>query len=238
MLNVYVTSANRGEGKTFVTAGLAATMQSLGYSTTVYKPIQTAGIEINGFMQSPDLTVIKSVDPYINTHFSYLYKTDSEPLVASEIENDPIDIELISNEYSRIITGSDCTILDGDRGLLSPLAMSAQNIDLIKRLQIPLLYVISPLQDSINNTLLSINTAQERGINIRGVVINNITNDCSKEKLTSITRIIEEYSNATILGLLPNIGKTIVPEDLIMATLNGIDIENVFNVKIEKLDIN
>ena len=116
--------------------------------------------------------------------------------------------------------------------------MSAQNIDLIKRLQIPLLYVISPLQDSINNTLLSINTAQERGINIRGVVINNITNDCSKEKLTSITRIIEEYSNATILGLLPNIGKTIVPEDLIMATLNGIDIENVFNVKIEKLDIN
>ena len=238
MLNVYVTSANRGEGKTFVTAGLAATMQSLGYSTTVYKPIQTAGIEINGFMQSPDLTVIKSVDPYINTHFSYLYKTDSEPLVASEIENDPIDIELISNEYSRIITSSDCTILDGDRGLLSPLAMSAQNIDLIKRLQIPLLYVISPLQDSINNTLLSINTAQERGINIRGVVINNITNDCSKEKLTSITRIIEEYSNATILGLLPNIGKTIVPEDLIMATLNGIDIENVFNVKIEKLDIN
>ena len=54
MLNLYVTSANRKEGKTFLTAGLAATMQSLGYSTCVYKPIQTAGIEINGFMQSPD----------------------------------------------------------------------------------------------------------------------------------------------------------------------------------------
>ena len=45
MLNLYITSSNRKEGKTFLTAGLAATMQSLGYSTAVYKPIQTGGIE-------------------------------------------------------------------------------------------------------------------------------------------------------------------------------------------------
>ena len=75
MLSLYITSANRKEGKTFLTAGLAATMQSLGYSTCVYKPIQTAGIEINGFMQSPDLTYVKTVDPYIDTHFSYLFKS-------------------------------------------------------------------------------------------------------------------------------------------------------------------
>ena len=41
MLNIYITSANKGEGKTFLTAGLAATMQSLGYKTNVYKPIET-----------------------------------------------------------------------------------------------------------------------------------------------------------------------------------------------------
>ena len=49
MLNLYVTSANRKDGKTFLTAGIAATMQSLGYSTSVYKPVQTGGIEVNGF---------------------------------------------------------------------------------------------------------------------------------------------------------------------------------------------
>ena len=56
MLNLYITSTQKKEGKTFLTAGLSATMQSLGYSTCVYKPIQTCGIEINGFTQSPDLT--------------------------------------------------------------------------------------------------------------------------------------------------------------------------------------
>ena len=58
MLNLYITSGNKKDGKTFLTAGLGATMQSLGYVTSVYKPVQTAGLEVNGFTQSPDLTVI------------------------------------------------------------------------------------------------------------------------------------------------------------------------------------
>lgn len=238
MLNLYITSANKGDGKTFVSAGIAATMQSLGYSTCVYKPIQTSGIEIKGFMQSPDLTFIKSIDPYINTHFSYLFKTNSEPLIAAEKENEFIDIELINTEYQRIISNTDCVLLDGDNGLLSPIAPSLQTADMIKKLQIPVLFVITPKEDSINDTLLSIYTAQEKGIDIRGVVINNIREGCSKELLTAITRVVEEYSNVSILGLLPHLGEKIVPEELITSVLNGIDIESIFRVKIEKLDFN
>ena len=238
MFNLYITSANKGDGKTFLSAGMAATMQSLGYSTTVYKPIQTAGIEHNGFMQSPDLTIVKSIDPYINTHFTYMFKSNAEPLIAAENENEFIDIYFINNEYQKIITNSDCTIIDGDSGLLSPLAPSIQTVDLIKKLNIPVLFTVSPRDDSINDTLLSIYTAQEKGINIRGVVINNIKEDCSKDLLVAITRVIEEYSNVSILGLLPHISGKISPSDLITGILNGVDIESIFQVKIEKLDLN
>mgnify|MGYP002672401497 FL=1 len=238
MLNLYITSANRKEGKTFLTAGLAATMQSLGYSTCVYKPIQTAGIERNGFMQSPDLTYVKSVDPYIDTHFSYLFKSVNEPLIASELENEPIDPELINSEFQRISALSDCTILDGDCGLLSPLAPSVQTADLIKRLQLPVLFVVTPREDSINDTLLSIYTAQEKGLEIRGVVLNNIAEDCPKTLLTAIPRVIEEYTNVKILGLISHVEGKLAPEDLITSILNGVDIESIFNVKIEKLECN
>ena len=231
-----LTSGNKKDGKTFVTAGLAATMQSLGYKTSVYKPIQTSGIEINGFMQSPDLTFIKSIDPYINTHFSYLFKSNLEPLIASEKENEIINIELIKNEYNKILSNSDCTILDGDGGLLSPIATSLQTTDMLKYLQIPILFIINPKEDSINDALLSIYTAQEKRLDIRGVIINNIKDNCPKELLTATTRIIEEYSNVKILGLIPHLGTKIIPEELITGILNGIDIESVFKVKIEKLD--
>ncbi len=236
MLNLYVTSTKQGEGKTFLTAGIAGTMQSLGYSTCVYKPIQTGGKEINGFTQSPDLTFIKSVDPYINTHFSYLFKTKNTPLIAAEEENEYIDIDLIHKEYQKIIYANDCTILDGDSGLLSPLAPNVQTIDMLKRLQIPMLFVITPRQDAINDTLSSIYVALENHIQVRGVVINNIEEDCPKTLLTSITRVIEEYSNINILGLLPHMGSKVVPEELITGILNGVDIESVFGVKIEKLE--
>ena len=164
MLSLYVTSSKRNEGKTFVTAGLSATMQSLGYSTCVYKPIQTAGIEHNGFMQSPDLTYVKSIDPYIDTHFTYLFKSNLEPLVASEKENELIDIELIHQEYVRISGISDCTVVDGDRGILSPLAPEIQTADMVKRMQLPVLFVVTPREDAINDTLLSIYAAQEKGL--------------------------------------------------------------------------
>ena len=98
--------------------------------------------------------------------------------------------------------------------------------------QIPLLYVISPREDSINDTLLSIYAAQEKGLEVRGVVINNISDDCPKEMLTATTRVIEEYSNVNIVGLIPHLGNRVRPEELITGILNGLDIESIFKVKI------
>lgn len=237
MLSLYVTSPQHKNGKSFVSAGLAATMQSLGYSTCVYKPIQTSGIEHGGFTQSPDLTYVKTIDPYINTHFTYLFKSNHEPLIAAEIENNPIEIELIRNEYKKISSSYDCTIIDGDNGIMSPISQNLYNLNIIKQLKLPVLIIIEPDEDCINNVLLNINCMQQNEINIRGVIINNIKTDCNKILLTSISRIVEEYTNTKILGLIENLGKNISPDNLISAILNGIDIESVFNVKIEKLEL-
>ena len=49
MLELYLTGSDDTSDKIFVTAGLTATMQSLGYSCGVYKPVDTGVVEINGF---------------------------------------------------------------------------------------------------------------------------------------------------------------------------------------------
>ena len=236
MLNLYIASSKRKCGKTFVSTGLAATMQSLGYSVCVYKPIQTAGIERAGFMQSPDLTYVKTVDPYINTHFTYLFKSDAEPIIASEIENNQIDIDLIQSEFKKISSVSDCTIIDSDNGIISPIAANLYNTDIIKRIKIPVLLITTPNNDAVNDTLLTVNHLTRNNIDIRGVIINNIMPDCDKTLLVSIPRIIEEYTDTKVLGLVENINGKITPQDLIASMLNGIDIESVFDIKIEKLD--
>ena len=55
-----------------------------------------------------------------------------------------------------------------------------------------MIIVTSPNADAVNSTLLTIEAAQNIGAEVRGVIINNIEEDCPKEMLSSIPRIIEE----------------------------------------------
>ena len=238
MLNLYISSSSVKDGKTFITAGLAITMQSLGYRTSVYKPFQTGGIEIKGFMQSPDLTYVKTLDPYIETHFTYLFKGTGDALTVSESEGNEIDLDFVFKDAKKFGLSSDCILLDGEGGILSPIAPGIQNIDLINKLQVPVLFVVSPNENSVNNTLLSIYAAENNGAVVNGVILNNIKDGKDNKHLTTLIRVIEEYSDAKVLGMVPNLGQKPNPEDIITGILNGVDIESVFNVKISKLELN
>lgn len=243
MLNIFVTGTDINVGKTFITAGLAATMQSLGYSTCVYKPVQTGAIEKNGFAQSHDLAFVKNVDPYIKTFSSYLLKQLATPVVAAESENVTIDKNVIRKDYDAILKEHDCTIVEGTGGVMTPLSPNFLVSDMIKELELPVVIVIQPDSSMVNKTLLTINHLVSKGIKVRGVIINNFTekiNDISKNiDVKTAPRLIEEYSDAKILGIIRKFEdvRKINPNDLITDILNGIDIESVFNVKIAKLDV-
>lgn len=239
MLNIFVTGADVNVGKTFITAGLAATMQSLGYATCVYKPVQTGSIEKNGFAQSPDLVFVKTVDPYIKTYSTYLLKSPVTPVVAAEQENIIIDKNVIKKDFDIIAKEHDCTITEGIGGIMTPLAPNFVASDLIKSLDLPSIIVFNSASSSVNQTLLTINHAISKGINVRGVIINNCPSESADIGIKNAPRLIEEYSDAKILGIVKKFVnvKTINPSDLITEILNGIDIESVFDVKIAKLDV-
>lgn len=239
MLNIFITGTDTDIGKTFITAGLAATMQSLGYSTSVYKPVQSGAIEKSGFMQAPDLAFVKSVDPYVKTYSSYLLKEPVAPSIAAEMENIVIDRNVIQKDYEHISKESDCTIVEGAGGLMVPVAPRFLMLDMIKMLDLPIVIVIRPDLGTVNHTLLTINQAASAGINIRGVIINNFPEKTNDISMKSAPRLIEEYSDAKVLGIVKHFSnvKKLNPSDLITNILNGIDIESVFDVKIAKLDI-
>lgn len=239
MLNVFITGSDINVGKTFIAAGLAATMQSLGYSTCVYKPIQTGAHEKSGFAQSPDLLFVKNIDPYINTVSSYLLKEHAMPVIAAENENIIIDKYIIKRDYESLTKEHECLITEGTGGIMTPLAQDFVVSDMIKTLNLPIIIVIRPDEGTINQTLLTINHAESKGIKIRGVIINALSDNISNIDIKTTPRIIEEYSSTKILGLVKKFDdvKKLNPSELITNILNGIDIESVFDVRIAKLDV-
>lgn len=239
MLELFVSGAEKNSGKTFITAGLAATMQSLGYSTCVYKPVQTGAIEKSGFIQAPDLAFIKFIDPYIKTYFSYLLKNNEIPAIAAELEHTDINKEIIYQDYLSIKKEFECIISDGTMGLATPLSDGFLEQDLVKMLEIPVLMVVSPTENSVNNTLVNINQAVSSGVKLRGVIINDCPEIIQDLSIKSMPKLIEKYTDTKILGVMPHIEnlKKINPNDLISNVLTGIDIESVFDVKIAKLEL-
>lgn len=239
MLNIFITGTDSNVGKTFITAGLAATMQSLGYSTCVYKPVQAGAPKKNGFGQSRDLVFVKNIDPYIKVHSTYVLREQAPPVIAAEAENIIIDGTFIKKDYEILSKEQDCMILEGTGGITTPLAPNFLISDMIKFLNLPLIVVVKPDSGMINQTLLTIHHAQSKGINVRGVIINKFPENTNDIDIKIAPRLIEEYSGVKILGIVKNFydANKLNPSELITNILNGIDIESVFDVKIAKLAI-
>ena len=238
MLELFVTGADQNSDKIFVTAGLTATMQSLGYSTAVYKPVETGVIEKNGFIQSPDLAYVKFADPYIKTYFTYLFKERSNPLIAGAKEGIVIEKNNILNDYQKLEDMYELLVVDGVSGLASPLRKNFLEEDVIKMLDIPLLLVVSALNSDINNILLTVNHAKEKGITLRGLILTNYPENTENSDIKLLPRLIEEYTDVKILGILPHFNKAdLNPNDLISEILSGVDLEAVLNIRIAKLQL-
>lgn len=237
MLELFVTGIDNNSDKVFVTAGLTAVMQSLGYSTGVYKPVEVGAIEKDGFIQSLDFAFIKFIDPFIKTYFTYFFKAKSAPLLAAAAESVSIEKNTILADFQKIQGINEVLIVDGISGLASPLNKNFLVEDMIKMFDLPLLIVVSAKDTKIDNIILSVNHARESGIPIRGIILTNFPENCDDANIKLLPKLIEEYTGVSILGILPVFERNVDPNDLINEVLNGIDIEGVFNVQIPKLRI-
>lgn len=231
MLELYVTGVEQKNDKIFVTAGLAVTMQSLGYSTGIYKPVEVGAQENEGFLQSKDLLFVKSHDIHIKTYFTYLLKEEISPILSAANEKIIIEKNIITRDFDTIKNENECLIVDGLWGLATPYGKNFLEEDVVKSLNLPLLLTVSAENSDLNNALLSINRAKE--LNLRGVIVNNYNENSISKKL--LPKMLEEYTDAKVLGTLPHFEPNITPSDLITEILNGMDIESVFNINIAKL---
>lgn len=238
-MQVFVTGTDTDIGKTFVTAGLAAVMQSLGYKAGVYKPFQSGAEEKNGFLISPDLSYVKKLDFYVETLCTYLLKPPTAPYLAAEIDGVKINLASVSREFQTLKQTCEAVLVEGAGGLMVPVTKDSVMGDVAKMLNIPVLIVARPDLGTINHTLLTINQAKVMGLDIAGVVINRYPQDTNDIAIKTAPRLIEEYSDVSILGILPNIPDfdEAKPGALLNIFINSVDIEKIFRIKIPKLNL-
>lgn len=238
-MQVFVTGTDTDIGKTVITAGLAAVMQSLGYKAGVYKPFQSGAEEKNGFLISPDLSFVKQLDFYVETLCTYLLKPPTAPYIAAEIDGININLSTVRRDFQTMKQTCEVVLVEGAGGLMVPVTKEKLMLDVAKMLDIPIVIVIRPNLGTVNHTLLTINQANSAGLDVAGVIINRYPSETDDMAIKTAPRLIEEYTDADILGIVPEIPnfQYVKPGALINIFVNSIDIEKIFRIKIPKLNL-
>lgn len=237
MLDVFITSSETGSGKTIVTAGIAATLQSFGYSTSVYSPVHLGGVENEGFLEAPDLQYIKRTDFNVKTYYSYLLQNNKDPLVSAQEQRIKIIPNTIFEDYNEIRNRFEFLLTMGTKGLSTPIADKFTEIDMVKLLGLPVIFVVSPMKVKLDDILIMSHYAHTQRVQVRGIIFVDCPPRIEDENIKKLPQLIQKYADTSVIGAFPEINdiNTLLPQDLMSYTLSGVNFEKVFDTKIAKI---
>jgi dethiobiotin synthetase len=199
--SIFVTGTDTGVGKTVITSALAWTLMQAGSKVSVMKPVQTGTNE-------PGLTDLEFVETVLGASFNsednspYSFPEPLAPLTASRFAGRKIDIDKIKRAFEKLRSASDTVIVEGAGGLLVPILENYLMSDLALELGIPVLIVARPDLGTLNHTLLTVESARTRGLDVLGVVISNFPPSPCKAESTN-PELITRLSGVPIVGVYP-----------------------------------
>jgi dethiobiotin synthetase len=172
---VFVSGIDTGVGKSVATGLIARFLAQRGRSVVTQKLVQTGC----GETVAEDIathrrlmgTGLLDVDRD-GTTCPYIFSYPAAPHLAARLESRTIDVEVIDRATRRLAGVFEHVLIEGVGGALVPLTDDLTVLDFVAQRRYPLIVVGSLRLGSINHTLLTLEAAQRRGVEVRGMVLN------------------------------------------------------------------
>lgn len=197
---VFVCGIGTGVGKTMVSALLVNILQA-----DYWKPIQTGPEEESDTNFLRKWVAAKATTLHKET---YHFATPVSPHLAAQLEHVIIDLASV-----HLPIFANHLVVESAGGILVPLNDRETNLDLIKKLNIPVIIVANEYLGSINHTLLTIEVLRQHNCDLLGLVF------CGETYLDN-EKIIATHSQVPIFGRVDK--------------LVEVNLENM-NIAVEKL---
>ncbi len=201
---VFIIGTDTNIGKTVVSAGLMHVLRSNKYNVCYFKPVLSGAIYKNDLLYSSDTHFVKKVselDEEFDNITPYAFKTPVSPHLAARIENKSIDISVIKSKFQFLKEKYEYIIAEGMGGIIVPVTNERYMLfDLIKELKMDCLLVARAGVGTINHTALTVNFAKSIGLKIKGIIINQYTNEFYEN---DNIKIIEELTKIPVIAVIP-----------------------------------
>lgn len=193
-MKCFITGTDTGVGKTFCATLLLRHFAAQGKSVAGYKPVCSGGRDDAVALQAAS-TAPFSLDE-INPCW---FRIPLSPLVASQIENRPIDLTVLTAGYHRLAAACDTVLVEGAGGWETPLAPGKTMADLAAALQLPIIVIVANRLGALNHTILTVRAIHARGLPCAGIILNHITDERDPASISN-RAVLEEFLNVPVLA--------------------------------------
>lgn len=201
---VFIVGTDTDVGKTIVTAGLIHVLRNNGYNATYFKAALSGALQIGDELIPGDTKLVSEVSNLEEAYENitpYVYRAAVSPHLAAKLENNPMDLDVISKKYAYLKEKYDFIIAEGSGGIVCPLIDDERGLytleNLIKDLNMSVIIVARAGVGTINHSVLTIKYIEALGIKIRGIIINNYKEDLICDDNINM---IEKMTKVPIIG--------------------------------------
>ena len=210
---IFITGTDTGVGKTVASVVLGMLLQGRGLNVGIMKPVQCAGDDAQ-FLKR--VLKIKDDIRLINPFFA---PEGLSPHLAFRRSRIKFDKRRIQEGLKALQTRHDIVLVEGAGGLMVPLNDEYTTADMIVDLKVPVIIVARLGLGTINHSLLTINEAKRRKLNILGLIFCQTKPGRKSLPETTNPQEIEKLSGVKVLGIIPYL-KSLEPADILRQCQN------------------
>lgn len=226
MESLFITGTDTDIGKTYVTAGLAASFRKMGIDVGVMKPFAAGTAQKNGF-KSSDVQILASAakvhdsEALLNPQF---FPIAASPYTALQNLKIKSDINLVLDGFKKLSKIHSMMLVEGIGGIMTPITRDYFVANLIQDMKIPTIIVTRTKIGTINHTIMTCKMCKKYEIPVKGIIINNF--DTDGYPADELKRDLESLSGIAVLGTIPFIDN-IDNESLYETFKNNIDLKSL-----------
>lgn len=199
--SVFITGTDTGVGKTVVSAALAWILKRSGKKVAVMKPVQT-GTNSGGLMDIEFIQKAVGINHPLDEVCPFRFSLPLAPSVAANLAGESIDLKKIHSAFYKLSLTHDTVIVEGAGGLLVPITETYLMSDLAFDWGLAIIIVARPSLGTLNHTFLTVESANARGLEILGTVINKFPPNPDIAELTN-PELVLKMTGKPVLGVLP-----------------------------------
>jgi len=179
--SIFITATGTEIGKTYISAQILRAMRKAGKNIGYFKPA-LSGADANG---ETDLSYAVRVGENVGSSkipaaCPFMYKTAVSPHLAGQLENNPVDLEVVKKAYKNIVQKCDYVVIEGAGGAVCPITYKNDKLimlsDIAETLFAPIrpktIIVASCKLGTINATYLTAVFLKVKKFDVKGIVIN------------------------------------------------------------------